>query len=110
MARRNSLPGIPSAMILPQSAGAGRQGQISYGKRIMPYGYTLVQISPDRDSKQIRINLVPRRGTISLAVGETYGSGRQEENSSDPEGVEYSTPSGSEPDFPVSIPVGFTYG
>jgi hypothetical protein len=68
------------------------------------------KIGLGRDSMQIRISLVPRRGTISLAVGETYGSERQEKNSSDPEGVEYLTPSGSEPDFRVSIPVGFTYG
>ncbi len=43
---------------------------------------------------QTGFSLVPRRGTISLAVGETYGT-EASKTGSDPVGVVYSTASGS---------------
>ena len=80
-------------MNIPQ---AGRHFRIQTDYARLPFGYPPEKSPADRNAlsvmatstNQIRISLVPRRGTISLAVGETYGSKRQGKNSSDPEGVE----------------------
>jgi hypothetical protein len=47
---------------------------------------------------------------MSVAMGETHGKGKQKEISRDPEGVKYSTLSGSGPDFACLRSMGFTHG
>ncbi len=54
--------------------------------------------------------LFPRRGTILLAVGETYGLGQQQMVPPTLRGSNNSTLSGSESDFPGFLSVGFTHG
>ena len=56
----------------------------------------IVQASKGSQQGRVKVREVPRRGTRSLAVGETYGQGAKT----------YSTPQGSN----ATPPVGFTHG